>query len=1858
MRSHCSDMPSTETASDQVSVDDGDRDGRIDEGTAVAEASSTSHIDDDQGTSPDSTQCDPWEEAKDLEEVEAQWNDVLKYMKGEKPPEYDARGLVPLWLGRNDSTAEHPSLIPHYFDIVVVHGFWGARRPPWKNPGSGNSSWLHRQGYNQHQNVVSFGYDPMTMLSGTCTHEVMKNLAMTLLEDIKRMKKSSTQMRGLMFIAHDVGGSIVKCALAQAQLNPLAYGFISDATRLLLFYGCPHRATNLRDMEQRLSKFVYRRKERRSHKLRSQTSGTTSLAKAITAINDSYFLSKQMFRSYAISVFSGASNSNIDEVFGSFCGTLGSPFEFRIAGGRHRDGERYPIKCCIENIRQSLSFDKSSLRIEKALISLASPVPPLRTGDGLDKSYAWISENQQYQAWRSRRKPEILYLKGGSHARLASEYVLYDLEMLDGPWNRQFDLFFPFDRYDTRRDDALDMMATFLAQMLGHSPSSSVNACEPVYEVCRVNRGWHYNDALAMFQSCRNWCGARDISFVLVNFNECEPVSRKAFLDFFLNVSQTREWHWKIVVTSSRKDALAEELSNLPVVYLDVSAKGIATQKYHDRATDPHGPLLLRQGSNGQAAKKDVDQELEALEGLDPDVRDSLIQHAKSDHESPSKQSIRHITGSPERISLDSVLEMILKKVPDHKFASRTLAWALYAVRPLTHLEFANAVSFELNNAGPDLRQLSSQEADELIEKLQIWLAGVLSFENNTVALSTHHIRESLIKVSNNQSSSSHIWDSWDRNPHGVIAKTCLAYLATPAAQKSLARRYDNSLSDAVSQSTDSHDTSIEDYAVQYWIHHASQAPHGYDLTEDVARFVRSGVTTNWSKSYWSLANPFTRSPRPFTSLYPVLAGRGLVDLAESFRVNDEDFSDGLGEAYINRSSHSAEILLRKRRYSIDTVKRALTCAGGRADETAWEGLIEYISKEYAHFPWEGDVAQVVRASRLGLNVVLARLLELGCPADTPHDISGGPGMMARSVPLRQAVFGNNLISARLLLKYGADPHAANDFGLTALHLAAAYGHPDMVKFLGECHADLDAQTMDFRVPVYEACLLGCSKALVALLKLGANPNLKAVASQTEPGWSPLTCAVQEENVGCVRALLDAKADPEVFGPSGTPLWYAVGKGSFEICQLLLDHGADPNSKLNNLPMLRHAIRGPGYDSVSDIVKLLLEKGADIDEVFSGQTALVRACWSHPQQRHRIVRCLLQHGANVNLPRPKGDRPIHICVLEHDVETLQALLDHGSLEIDAERLDGSTALMCAFSCSNPKEEIVRNLLKRGADPNKFPHRDRSPLIEAIVRNRADIVTLLLQYNAQIDPNDELMDGWEPLERAVVNGYANIVRILADAGANINRRDDFGDSLVHLGIDSSALGALLEFRPALDMKTKDSKTPLHYIEDTTPLENIKLLVRAGSEINVTDCDGSTPLIAALRYGHGEGARYLMSKGADTTIISPCFGGPLHAACNMGLVEIVEDLVNGGADVNLSVLGEAGTPLSSIFFDSDSDNECKTRLIDILLKAGANINDSNSRFGGVSVAAVVGGEVEHLHALAARGASFAGRDISGRTPLHFAACLGRREMVSFIMANGGKHADKDNVGRSSISWAAEGGNTALLGDLLQLSGSDAINDVDLDGWTPLCWAARAIVDRRAIADEKTSADESSVAEEDAKPNLDMLKYLLDRGANPLVKARLRGKEYTPAGIARYHGCDNEVLELLAPRSEDRSGSADLESTSGDELDGNGMPEFLSHERSRISRKGCEFCGLRCRGLAYTCKVCPDFDYCYKCFNWKDKIHHANHEFEETGPELEFDSEYSESRSSSPEPSLSASTSDTSSRSGEDGSGDGEESADQVN
>jgi hypothetical protein len=148
-----------------------------------------------------------------------------------------------------------------------------------------------------------------------------------------------------------------------------------------------------------------------------------------------------------------------------------------------------------------------------------------------------------------------------------------------------------------------------------------------------------------------------------------------------------------------------------------------------------------------------------------------------------------------------------------------------------------------------------------------------------------------------------------------------------------------------------------------------------------------------------------------------------------------------------------------------------------------------------------------------------------------------------------------------------------------------------------------------------------------------------------------------------------------------------------------LAEGVDVNGTMNEcIPMepfprgVTLLMKAAGHGS-SDIVTLLLDKGADINLRDSGEDdALMYAASSG---RINVISILVERGADINTQGDGGQTPLMRASEDGELETVRYLLDQGA-KLNAKNSNGTTALM--FAAGFKQQEIARLLLAKGADP--------------------------------------------------------------------------------------------------------------------------------------------------------------------------------------------------------------------------------------------------------------------------------------------------------------------------------------------------------------------------------------------------------------------------------------------------------------------------------------------------------------------------------------------------------------------------------
>ena len=156
------------------------------------------------------------------------------------------------------------------------------------------------------------------------------------------------------------------------------------------------------------------------------------------------------------------------------------------------------------------------------------------------------------------------------------------------------------------------------------------------------------------------------------------------------------------------------------------------------------------------------------------------------------------------------------------------------------------------------------------------------------------------------------------------------------------------------------------------------------------------------------------------------------------------------------------------------------------------------------------------------------------------------------------------------------------------------------------------------------AAHFGLMEMMIAMLK-----DQGCLESQDNGSWTPLFYAVKNEQEAMVKLLLEKGADLESKDAyrARTAISYAASYGFMGIVQLLLEKGAKLESKCNyrRTPLCYAAIEGH-----SATVKLLLEKGADPVSNYDWDSTLLD--YAKHSGHEEVVKLLLDNGAD---PAPR-----------------------------------------------------------------------------------------------------------------------------------------------------------------------------------------------------------------------------------------------------------------------------------------------------------------------------------------------------------------------------------------------------------------------------------------------------------------------------------------------------------------------------------------------------------------------------------------------------------------------------------------------
>jgi ankyrin repeat protein len=444
-----------------------------------------------------------------------------------------------------------------------------------------------------------------------------------------------------------------------------------------------------------------------------------------------------------------------------------------------------------------------------------------------------------------------------------------------------------------------------------------------------------------------------------------------------------------------------------------------------------------------------------------------------------------------------------------------------------------------------------------------------------------------------------------------------------------------------------------------------------------------------------------------------------------------------------------------------------------------------------------------------------------------------GAGFAAAAGDVAAAAMTKDTAALRSLLQRKADVNAPQPDGTTALHWAARWDDLETAGLLIRAGANARAANRTGATPMFLAALNGSASMIDALLKAGVDPNTPVLSR----GETALMMAARTGKADAVKVLLDngakVNATDDLRGTNA--LMWAAEQGHSVIAQLLLGRGAEVNTpskvvqpvRRNGLGFARPGPDGrPATEAMGgltpllfavrqgslDAVRVLVGAGADVSKpAVDGSGPLLVAVQNG---HYDIARFLLDRGADPNQANAKAWTPLYLAVANRNALTtavpapstdgaldfIKLLLDRGAnpnhrIKVKMEvhqantslwlKEDGATPLLRAALCGDLT--VVRLLLTHGADPLIGAFDNTTPLMaasgvgwaEGFTFERSpdetlELVRLLLDLGAKV--NDANADGITALHGAAYKGANKVVQLLVDRGADMAAKDkgeDYG-----------------------------------------------------------------------------------------------------------------------------------------------------------------------------------------------------------------------------------------------------------------------------------------------------------------------------------------------------------------------------------------------------------------------------------------------------------------------------------------------------
>ena len=421
------------------------------------------------------------------------------------------------------------------------------------------------------------------------------------------------------------------------------------------------------------------------------------------------------------------------------------------------------------------------------------------------------------------------------------------------------------------------------------------------------------------------------------------------------------------------------------------------------------------------------------------------------------------------------------------------------------------------------------------------------------------------------------------------------------------------------------------------------------------------------------------------------------------------------------------------------------------------------------------------------------------------------------------------------LCDLGGDIYSRTTVGSTVLHTAAHVGVEDQINSNGTIDAIINYCKFDPNIlmnndttSLYLAAQFGWVNTTIALLRAGSNVNFYMPIEKYNGDKFVTASRIENYNSLIINSEQSNGA---------SAIHAASEEGHSEVVQILIDFGADINSKTIGVTPLHLAVQ---YNR-SDVVRTLLKNGADVNEVSLLDESTSLYCASG-KGLITIMELLLDAGANPHIQQISTGFPLLYSALSGQYEAVKILLKY-NVDVNMSTNTGLTSLLAA---SNQGDiAIMKLLLKAKANPL------------ATTNDGFNILHLLTLSNSKF--KTEIMRKLFDFLTHTIN--TNVVDLL------INARDKEGNGIIHYAVskqDQKLTQFLISREVDVNAKNKMGEFSLFLASMSGNVNIVTSLIKAGCDCNAVTSNGVTPLLAAIDRDHIKVVMALLTRHSSVSI----------------------------------------------------------------------------------------------------------------------------------------------------------------------------------------------------------------------------------------------------------------------------------------------------------------------------------------------------------------------------------------------------------